>query len=137
MKIILKELLLFLTGGFAYYLIEIMARGFSHWTMFIVGGLCFVIIGLLNENTLKMPLCRQMLLSTLLITVIEFIAGCIINIYLGWNVWDYSDRPFNLFGQICLKNSLYWFFLSGLGIVLDDWIRYFLFDEEKPQYKLL
>ena len=27
--------------------------------------------------------------------------GCIVNRKLGWNVWDYSDRRFNVLGQIC------------------------------------
>lgn len=76
----------------------------------------------------------QCLIGAGIITILEFITGLIVNIGLGWNVWDYSDRPFNLMGQICLQNSIYWIFLSGIAILLDDWLRYAVFKEEKPKY---
>ena len=132
-----KNLFLFLVGGFAYVRIELLARGFSHWTMFVVGGICFLLIGLLNEETPKMPLIKQMVISCVIITAIEFLSGCILNIGLGLDIWDYSDEFGNLFGQICLKHSCYWFLLSLVGIVLDDYIRYRLFQEPKPKYTLL
>ena len=31
-------------GGSTYYLIEIWFRGFSHWTMFVLGGSCIDIL---------------------------------------------------------------------------------------------
>lgn len=46
--------------------------------MFIVGGICFILIGIINEITPKMSLLEQMLLSAVIITVVEFIAGCIL-----------------------------------------------------------
>ena len=137
MKYFAKYLILLFIGGSAYYGIEILARGFSHWTMFLVGGTCFILIGIINEITPKMPLIRQMLLSAIIITVIEFISGCILNLWLGWNVWDYSNKFGNILGQICVKHSIYWFLLSSIGIVLDDYIRYFLFGEEKPKYTII
>ena len=128
-------MLLFNLGGFIYYMIEILARGYSHWSMYLLGGFCFVIVGLINERvSWDMLFQYQCLLGAGIITVLEFITGIIVNIILGWNVWDYSDRPFNLLGQICLKDSFYWIFLSGLAILLDDYVRYILFKEEKPYY---
>lgn len=137
MKNIIKYIILFLIGGCVYYSIEIIARGFSHWTMFMVGAICFILIGAINEITPKMPLLKQMLLSAIIITFIEFISGCILNIWLGLNIWDYSNEPFNLLGQINLKHTIYWFLLSSIGIVLDDYIRYILFGEEKPKYTII
>lgn len=137
MKNIIKYIILFLIGGCVYYSIEIIARGFSHWTMFMVGAICFILIGAINEITPKMPLLKQMLLSAIIITFIEFISGCILNIWLGLNIWDYSNEPFNLLGQINLKHTIYWFLLSSIGIVLDDYIRYILFKEEKPKYIII
>lgn len=137
MKNIIKYIILFCVGGCAYYSIEIIARGFSHWTMFMVGAICFILIGVINEITPKMPLLKQMLLSAIIVTFIEFISGCILNIWLGLNIWDYSDEPFNLLGQINLKHTIYWFLLSSVGIVLDDYIRYYLFKEEKPKYTII
>ena len=132
----LKHLILFVIGGVAYVCIELLARGFSHWTMFVVGGLCFFLVGAINEVTPKMALVKQMVLSCVIITAIEFLSGCILNIGLGLDIWDYSDEFGNLFGQICLKHSCYWFLLSLVGIVLDDYIRYRLFQEPKPKYTL-
>ena len=128
-------MLLFNLGGFIYYMIEILARGYSHWTMFLLGGLCFLIVGAIN-NFLpwEMYFEVQSILGAGIITVLEFITGIIVNIILGWNVWDYSDRPFNLLGQICLPFSLIWIVLSAVIIIVDDYIRYKLFKEKKPYY---
>lgn len=137
MKNLIKYLILLLTGGALYYCIELMARGFSHWTMLFVGGICFILIGIINEIMPKIPLVWQMILSAVIITAVEFVSGCILNIWLGLDIWDYSDETFNLIGQISLKHSIYWFFLSSIGIIVDDYIRYFLFGEEKPKYTLI
>lgn len=137
LKYLLKEFILFLIGGSIYYLFEILWRGYSHWTMFILGGICFVIIGLLNEQyDYNMPLVEQMFSSMIIITTLEFISGVILNIILKMNIWDYSNMPFNLFGQICISFMIIWFFLSPIAIVVDDYIRYFIFKEEKPHYKI-
>ena len=77
-----------------------------------------------------------MFIGSTIITVLEFITGCIVNLWLGWNVWDYSNLPLNLLGQICLPFSTLWYFISAIGIVIDDYIRYIYFDEEYPRYKL-
>ena len=45
----LKIFILWLTGGFSYFFLEILFRGRSHWTMFLLGGFCFLLIGALNE----------------------------------------------------------------------------------------
>lgn len=134
---LLRPLILFNIGGLLYILIELLWRGYSHWTMFFVGGICFILIGLINELfTFNIPLITQMTISSVLITLIEFISGCIINIQFNLNVWDYSNMPFNILGQICIPFTTLWFFLSVLGIILDDYLRYWFFDEEKPRYKI-
>lgn len=76
-----------------------------------------------------------MLIGGTFITIAEFITGCIVNLWLGWNIWNYTTLDF--LGQISIGSSILWFFLSGLGIILDDYIRYFFFGEEKPRYKIL
>lgn len=137
MKHFIKYLILLIVGGTAYYGIEVLARGFSHWTMFLVGGICFILIGIINEVTPKMPLIQQMLLSAAIITAVEFISGCVLNLWLGLDIWDYSENFGNILGQICPKHTIYWFLLSSVGIVVDDYIRYFLFGEEKPKYTII
>lgn len=135
MKQILKYIILFSIGGLLYCGIEMLWRGRTHWTMFFVGGLCFILCGSINEIfDWQMPLWKQMLICAAGITLIEFISGVIINIVLKLNVWDYSHLPLNICGQVCLLYSFFWFILSCAAIVLDDWLRYWLFKEEKPHY---
>ena len=125
-------------GGLIYVLIEFAFRGRSHWTMFIVGGLCFWLIGLINEVIpWEMPLWKQCIIGAVIVTAVEFLSGCIINLWLGWNVWDYSNMPLNFLGQVCLPFSLLWVLLSAVAILLDDYLRYWIYSEEKPHYKLL
>lgn len=129
--------ILTIIGGLLYVLIELLWRGYSHWTMFVVGGVCFVLIGGLNEVfTWEMRFWKQCVIGAAMITVTELLAGIVINIWFGWNVWDYSELPLNVLGQICLPFSVLWCFLSAFAIVLDDYLRYWLFGEEKPRYKL-
>lgn len=138
LKLIAKYLLLGVIGGIVYMTLEIAWRGHSHWTMFILGGICFVCLGLINEilswNT---PLLFQMAIGCVIITTLEFITGCIVNLWFGWNVWDYSQYSLNLLGQISVRSSALWYFLSAVGIVLDDFIRWKVFGEDKPRYKLI
>ena len=127
---------LFFVGATIYVIIENLYRGYSHWTMFLLGGICFITLGLINEVIpWDMPLLLQMFIGGIIITVLELITGCVVNIWLGWNVWDYSELPFNLWGQISLFSSIVWIGLSLVGIVLDDFIRWKFFGEEKPHYR--
>lgn len=127
---------LFFVGATIYVIIENLYRGYSHWTMFLLGGICFITLGLINEVIpWDMPLLLQMFIGGIIITVLEFITGCIVNIWLGWNVWNYSELPFNLWGQISLFSSIVWVGLSLVGIVLDDFIRWKWFGEDKPHYR--
>lgn len=138
MKQTFKAVFLFLCGGLLYVLFELLWRGYSHWTMFLLGGLCFFLIGAINEYIpWDMPLVKQGLVGSFgVVTPLEFITGCIVNLWLGWDVWDYSEIPLNLLGQICLPFSLLWVLISIVAVVLDDWIRYFVFGEERPHYTL-
>lgn len=132
-----KYIFLFFFGGIAYIIIELLWRGYSHVSMFVLGGLCFVCLGLINEKyTFDMPLVTQMLIGTFMITSLEFVFGCILNLYLHLNVWDYSKMPLNIMGQICMPYMLLWFILSPVAIIADDYLRYLFFGEEKPRYRL-
>jgi uncharacterized membrane protein len=138
LKNFLKELVLFTIGGVIYNLIEIAYRGYTHWSMFIVGGICFCLVGLINEFfDWDFPTFHsQCIIGAIIITTLEYISGYIVNIKLGWYVWDYSNKFLNINGQICLQSFVYWIILSAIAILLDDYIRYRFFKEEKPHYKL-
>lgn len=124
-KILKKEFFIFIIFGISYFFLEIIYRGHSHWTMILLGGIVSVLIGLINEITPKMEIVCQMLLGTIIITVLEFIFGYILNLKLGLGIWDYSSLPFNIMGQICLSFSFLWFILSYFIIILDDILRDF------------
>ncbi len=113
---------LLLVGGLGYYCIELVYRGYSHWSMMICGALTFLAIYRINERFPDTALVLRALLGASVITAVEFLAGCIVNLMLGLNVWDYSELPYNLLGQICLPFSLLWFLLClpvcGLCILL-------------------
>ena len=137
LKAILKHAVLALCGGCAYFLIEMAWRGHSHWTMAVLGGVCFVLIGDINEFIpWNMPLILQGAIGSGIVTALELVAGIILNLWLGLGIWDYSNMPFNLLGQICLPFTLLWVALSIVAVVLDDWLRYWLFGEDRPTYTL-
>ena len=123
MKKLLKNLLIFSIFGLTYGLIEILWRGYTHPSMLIVGGICGLLIGLLNEKNKKMNLLQQMLIGMVIVTVLEFVSGIVLNLLLGLNVWDYSNMRFNLLGQVCPQFCIAWFFLSYFVIRIDDFLR--------------
>lgn len=133
-----KVLVLFLSGAVLYAAIEILWRGHTHWTMAVLGGLLFLLLGGLN-NWLpwEMPLLWQIIIGTAIVTAAEFVADCILNLWLGLGIWDYSNLPGNILGQICPQFTLAWAGLSLIAIVLDDYIRYWLWGDERPYYKFI
>lgn len=137
MRKLVKFLILLSSGGLIYVLIEFLYRGRSHWSMFLVGGICFVLIGGLNNwFPWNWSILRQMGISAVIVTVVEFVSGILLNLVLKWDVWDYSNMPFNIYGQICLPFTVIWFFLSALAIVADDFLRWLWFGERFPEYHL-
>ena len=136
MKAFLKYLTLFLVGGAFYYALEMLFRGYSFLAMAGCGGLCLIICGVLNEKDRCMPLVLQMAIAAFGITAIEFVFGLVLNVWLDLGMWDYSNMPGNILGQICPQFMVLWFFLSAVGIILDDVIRWRFFGEEKPHYHL-
>lgn len=132
-----KAIFLFYIGFTTYISVEVIYRGRSHWSMGIVGGLCFLLIGLINNSlSWDLDLSLQMLLAAGIVTIIEFVAGLILNVWLHLEIWDYSNLRFNLLGQVSVLYTLAWVPLSLVAILLDDWIRHYLFGEKKPTYKL-
>lgn len=123
-------------GGSCYVTLETFWRGYSHWTMFILAAFLFIVLGLLNEIW-SWNILTQSIIGAIIATIAEFITGCIVNIWLGWNIWDYSEMWGNVLGQICPAFSLLWIVMSIIAIVLDDVIRWKFFKEEKPHYYLI
>ena len=101
MKPLGERALMFLLGYFIYSLIEILARGYTHWTMAVVGGTVLIFMYDVNLR-FEAPLWQRCLLGALFITAMEFTVGVIDNLVLRWGVWDYTTVPLNVLGQICL-----------------------------------
>ena len=135
-----KKFILFNLMGIMYIFVEVVWKavilanlslvGYTSLWMYLVGGICGIIIGYLNEPV-KLKVWQQTLLGTGIILLIEFIAGLIFNIWLGLNLWDYSGLPFNVMGQISLAYAMCWFLLCPFVIWLDDFLRFLLFKEER------
>lgn len=104
----------FLIGCFMYSLLEIAARGFTHWSMMLTGGVCLTYIYILTINS-RISTLKMCIKGAVFITLIEFAVGVLVNIVCKWNVWDYSDMPLNVMGQICLPFSVLWFSLCFAG----------------------
>ncbi len=113
----------FALGAVIYSLVEILWRGHTHWTMSITGGLCLSAIYFLGGVMEVTPLPLRWLAGALTITLMELAVGCIVNLCLGWSVWDYSAVKYNLLGQICLPYCLLWYLLSIPAFYLCDLIR--------------
>ena len=107
----MKYITIFLLGALGYSSLEVLWRGYTHWTMSLSGGICFLLIYFLNINLARESIFMRCVAGALVITATELIVGVTVNIILGWNVWDYSSVPFNFLGQICLPYTLLWFFL--------------------------
>ena len=101
----------FCWGGLLYGLIEIFWRGNTHWTMVLTGGACFWLLDRLDRLTGGEPQAARCVKGALLITAAELMVGLFFNRLLGFTIWDYSDKPFNLYGQICPLYTIYWYFL--------------------------
>lgn len=136
-KQLLKYAFLFWFGGSFYVTLEVFYRARSHFSMFILAGVVFILVGLLNEIwSWEFSILKQIAIGTFMATVLEFFTGVLVNIILGWNVWDYSNLKWNLCSQIAPQFVLLWIPLVFLAIVVDDVIRWKFFGEEKPRYKI-
>ena len=109
-----KYIIIFGLGAFIYGAIEVIVRGY---TMALTGGAVMALFMLINRSR-DVNILLRCLLGALVITSLEFAVGAVVNLGLGWDVWDYSEKPFNIMGQICPLFTLGWFALSLPGFML-------------------
>ena len=113
---VFRKTLLFYLGGCAYLGLELLWRGWSHGSMFLAGGICFLLIGHLNEVEPRLPLWGQALAGAGIITMVELAFGLAVN--RDFAVWDYRGMPLNFLGQICLPFTLLWIPVSLAAVGL-------------------
>ena len=138
MKKISEYLFFISAGGCIYYTFEVIFRGFSHWTMFLLGGICFLFFEIQRrmvhwEDALWLQLVR----CIVFVTSMEFITGIIVNKWMRLGVWDYTGQPFQLFGQICLPFVVIFSGLSVIGIIVSGYLSHWLYNEPKPHFHVL
>ena len=125
-------------GGSIYYLIEIGFRGYSHWTMFVLGGLALAFCSFQGEvMRWSEPMWLQIVRAVLFLTSLEFATGIICNKWLKIGIWDYADQPFQLWGQICLPFVVMFSGLLFLAIVLGGMLLWGMYGEKKPEFHIL
>ena len=122
----------FVLGGALYYLMENVWRGYSHITMFAAGGLCLCLIYLGEKLLGGIKIVFRMLIYAITITVIEFIFGVVFNIWLCLDVWDYSNIPYNILGQVCPAFFFVWFAISLPAILVCKGVFYY-FNKKREQ----
>lgn len=132
-----KRAILGYLGGMAYVLLELLWRGWSHGSMFVVGGLCFLLIGEIGRRLPGLTLLNRAVLGAVVVTGVELVSGLILNLGLGLRVWDYSGYPLNFMGQVCMNYFFLWIWVSAMGALLDGWIRRRLFAETPPPVRLV
>ncbi len=113
-----KKSWLFALGGCSYMGLEILWRGWSHGSMFLAGGSCFLLLGKLNQVKPRLPLPLRALAGAGIITTVEYAAGLLVN--RNYTVWDYRGVPMNVHGQICLPFCLLWIPVGLGAMVLYD-----------------
>lgn len=133
-----RHALRWVCGGLAYMALEMLWRGHTHWTMGLLAAVLCVPLDIANElMPWSLPLWAQAVLGGFTVTGAELVAGLVLNVWLGLGIWDYSNLPGNLWGQICPQFTALWCLLCLGMIPLFDWLDYKLCGGEKPHYKLI
>lgn len=135
--VIWKNTVMAYLGGLTYMALELLWRGWTHGSMFLLGGLCFVLIGNLDRVLPGMPLLFQSVLGAGIITALELLSGIVLNLWLGLGVWDYSALPYSFLGQISMSYFFLWIFVALGAVFLEDCLRWGLFREKGPGYRFL
>lgn len=138
------SMLLWTWGGTVYFLLEVAYKTITghperiSWTMLVLAVLLTMPVERCGaELPWECPLWLQALTCAALVTVTEFAAGVVLNLWLCLDVWDYSDLPFNLLGQICPQYAIVWWGLCFLFIPVFDWLRYAVVGGNKPHYRFV
>lgn len=114
-----KNITLFLTGGILYPALEILCRGHTDLSMALAGGTCLCLIDhVCNDKLCSKPLSVKCFAGSGIITAVEFGTGVVVNLLLKMNVWDYSQMPMNIMGQICVPFSILWYAITFPAMLL-------------------
>ena len=125
-----------LFGGFLYGLIEVLYRGYTHPSMFWLGGICFLCIGGIRRSFRSAATAQKMLICAGVVTLFEFLCGILVNRVFGLAVWDYSSMPMNVLGQVCITYSAAWCLLAVPAMGMDALLCRFAWGMEDQPYRM-
>ena len=123
MKKLYEYFIVFAFGSVLYGLVEVLFRGHTHWTMFLLGGLVFSVLYKLDFQMENKNFLLKCSVGSVIISSMEFLCGYVVNVQLKMHVWDYSGIKFNVLGQVCPKYAAVWFLLCIPAYMLGDLIR--------------
>lgn len=79
-----------------------------YWVYGFGAVVCILLLYPLNTYIGRQRILINYFINTLAVAIIEYVAGWVIILRFGSNYcWDYSEKLFNLQGQICLQNTLF------------------------------
>ena len=114
-----KTALCFVMGGSIYCMMEICARGKTHISMFFAGGASLALIHKICYKLLKEKgIFVKCLCGGAIITLIEYLTGLLVNVKMKLQVFDYSDMPLNVKGQICPRFTAIWSALTYPALLI-------------------
>ena len=138
------SMLLWTWGATVYFFLEVGYKTLTghperiSWTMLALAILlCIPVERCGAELPWECPLWLQSLCCAGLVTAVEFVAGLVLNVWLGLGVWDYSHLPLHLMGQICPQFTALWWGLCLLFIPVFDWLRWAVEGGERPRYTIV
>ena len=114
---------LFTLGASIYCVLEVLWRGYTHWSMAVAGGVSLCALGRCRDRLRKRSLLLRCVAGAGIITVVEFLTGCVVNLWFGWSVWDYSHHKLNILGQVCPQFFLIWLLLCLPGYAICRVVR--------------
>lgn len=115
--------IIFLLGGTIYSIIEVVSRGFTHWSMTLTAGIALMIMYHHYAAHPDEGLLMKCLFGMVTITLCELVSGIILNLILHWDVWDYSHMYLNFLGQICPTFTAAWFLISVPAAYICEFVR--------------
>lgn len=138
-KYLISFLFIYTLSGLAYYLVEILYRGYSHWTMFVCAGICGLGLALINDGGYRFETDYriQVMSGAALCTFLNFIAGKLFNS--TYAIWDYRGMlgTLRIFDdQVNLFFVGLWVIVTAIAIPVLDWIQWQLEIGSKPYYRI-
>lgn len=118
-----ENTVIFTIGAGGYGLIEILWRGYTHWSMLCAGGIVFLGMSRIASALKKASAIIKGIVGGAFVTAVEYAFGIVFNVILKKNVWDYSRMPFNINGQICALYSVLWVLLSIICVPFSGFIK--------------